>query len=83
MSNQKYQINFNEVLPSYTDVVDSKWTQRHFKAMHTLGLNKYHELASRAREGKNPKALMAHLLNGELNKPVQLQIDYSSIVKSF
>lgn len=52
--------DFYEVLTEYKDVVNEQWTMRHFKVMHEFGIPKYHELATKARQGRNPKALMAY-----------------------
>lgn len=58
-----------QVINDNSDIVDSKWVKRHAKYCYAFGVPKYLELTDKARKyGKNPKALLACLINKEMQR---------------
>ena len=56
-------------LKANIDVIDPLWLNRHAKLIYIIGMNGYCDLADKARTGKNPKGLMAWLVNHTLKNP--------------
>ena len=57
------------MVEQYGDVVDNLWKARHIKLVLKIGADRYAALAERARQfGKDPKKLMAYLVNKELKR---------------
>lgn len=55
------------ILETNQDIIDPQWSRRHGKLISLKGVVFYEQLAFKARKyGKNPRALMASLVNKEL-----------------
>lgn len=58
-----------QVLRDNADVIDEQWADRHAKFCYQQGIPKYIGLVEKARKyGKNPKALLACLINKEMQR---------------
>ena len=57
------------VLIENKDIIEEQWIKRHAKFCYTHGVPAYMELVHKARKyGKNPKQLLAFLINKEMDK---------------
>lgn len=58
-----------ETLKKNSDIVEPLWVSRHAKFCYTHGIGAYMELIKKARKyGRNPKILLAYLINQEMNR---------------
>lgn len=58
----------DKFLDSNQDVIEPAWRSRHAKFVYDKGYSAYLSLADKARKyGRNPRALMATLINKELS----------------